>query len=321
MPKDAKVETSTHADGPKGAAGTDGNSVNAGFDNTMGAGASIGGGNKNAGGNAYVDGKTGQQANFDAGLDGNNAYAEGGASSMTEAHAGGEGQVSQDAGPIGDVGASTSVDGYVKQGVGAEASGQAGEQGVAASGETFAGTAAGVDAAGTIDTGIVSTTASGGVSVGEQVGIGGGGEATYKDGEVTLGVSGEAAALLGLDVDVKQSIDVGAAVDTGKATVKAADDVAHGTENVAKDIGSSASKTTKKVGKSIKKAFSDCRLKENIVFLGVKSGINWYAYNYTWDKETKRTGVIAQELLGTKYAFAVDVHPSGYYQVDYSQIP
>jgi hypothetical protein len=314
-------QASIHADGPQASAGVDGNSVNAGYDNTIGGGASIGAGGDDASGSAYINAQTGQQGNFDAGLDGNNVYVDTGASSMTEAHAGGEGQVSHDAGPIGDVGASAGVDGYVQQGMSAGASGQAGENGVAASGEAFAGTAAGVDGTGTIDTGIVSTTASGGVSIGEQVGVGGGGEATYNDGQLTLGVSGDAAALVGLDVDVKQSVDVGAAVDTGEAAVKASEDVAKDVTHVAKDAGSTVTKTANKAGKSIKKMFSDIGLKENIVPAGVKSGINLYTYNYVWDKETRHTGVIAQELLGTKHAGAVEMHVSGYYQVDYSKLP
>src|SRR5688572_30596698 len=179
------------------------NSVNVGFDNTIGAGTSASGGNSNAGGSAYINGQTGQQANIDAGLDGNNVYVDGGASSMTEGHAGATGQISQNVGPAGDAGASAGVDAYAKQGMSAAGSGQAGDQGIAASGDAFAGTAAGVDGTGTIDTGIASTTASGGVSIGEQVGVGGGGEATYKDGTATIGVSGDAAALVGLDVDMK----------------------------------------------------------------------------------------------------------------------
>jgi len=328
MSNEVDVQASAHADGIQASAGVDGNTVNAGFDNTMGAEASASAGNENASGTVYVGVETGQQANFEAGLDGNNVYVDAGASSMTEAHLGAEGQVSQDAGPIGEVGASAGVDAYVQQGMSAEASAQVGDEGVAVSGETFAGTAAGVDATGTIDMGLGSTTATGGVSIGEQVGVGAGGEATYNDGELTIGVSGEAAALVGVDVDLEQSVDVGAVVDTGEAAAKAADDAAKASEkaandaaNAAKSVGSSASKTAKKTGKSIKKAFSDVRLKENIMPAGVKFGINLYSYNYVWDKETRHTGVMAQELLGTNYADSVEMHASGYYQVDYNKLP
>lgn len=339
MANEVDLQASAHADGIQASAGVDGNTVSAEFNNTIGAEASASAGNENAGGTVYASVETGQQANFEAGLDGNNVYVDAGASSLTEAHLGAEGQVSQDAGPIGEVGASAGLDAYVQQGMSAEVSAQVGDEGVAVSGETFAGTAAGVDATGTIDTGIVSTTATGGVSVGEQVGIGAGGEATYKDGELTVGISGEAAALVGVDVDLEQSVDVGAVADTGEAAAKAADDAAKAAQktaddaakasekaandaaNAAKSVGSSASKTTKKTGKSIKKAFSDIRLKENIVPAGVKSGINLYTYNYVWDKENRHTGVMAQELLGTNHADAVEMHASGYYQVDYNKLP
>ena len=43
-------------------------------------------------------------------------------------------------------------------------------------------------------------------------------------------------------------------------------------------------------------------------------------YNYVWDME-QQSGVIAQELLNTKYADAVSLHDTGYYQVDYSMLP
>lgn len=346
MANEVDLQASAHADGIQTSAEVDGNTVSAEFDNTIGAEASASAGNENAGGTVYAGVETGQQANFEAGLDGNNVYVDAGASSMTEAHLGAEGQVSQDAGPIGEVGASAGVDAYAQQGMSAEASAQVGDEGIAVSGETFAGTAVGVDATGTIDMGLGSTTATGGVSIGEQVGVGAGGEATYKDGELTVGVSGEAAALVGVDVDLEQSVDVGAVVDTGEAAAKAADDAAKAADdaakaaqktaddaakasekaandaaNAAKSVGSSTSKTAKKTGKSIKKAFSDIRLKENIVPAGVKSGINLYAYNYVWDKETRHTGVMAQELLGTRHADAVEMHVSGYYQVDYNKLP
>ena len=40
----------------------------------------------------------------------------------------------------------------------------------------------------------------------------------------------------------------------------------------------------------------------------------------SWSKELEK-GVIAQELLETKYADAVEMHESGYYQVDYNRLP
>ena len=68
------------------------------------------------------------------------------------------------------------------------------------------------------------------------------------------------------------------------------------------------------------KMFSDIRLKENVEFAGTVEGINTYTYNYVWSSE-EHTGVMAQELLGTKHDDAVEMHDSGYYQVDYSKLP
>jgi hypothetical protein len=65
---------------------------------------------------------------------------------------------------------------------------------------------------------------------------------------------------------------------------------------------------------------SDSRLKENITHVKNIGDIKVYTYNYTWDKEPQ-TGVMAQDLLNTKYHSAVSVHDSGYYQVDYSKLP
>ena len=67
--------------------------------------------------------------------------------------------------------------------------------------------------------------------------------------------------------------------------------------------------------------YSDERLKENIVFVGVESGINMYSWNYIWDKDKTYVGVIAQEILHTPYASAISTDDRGYYVVDYSQLP
>ena len=74
----------------------------------------------------------------------------------------------------------------------------------------------------------------------------------------------------------------------------------------------------KVVKKIWKKLFSDERLKENIVHVGKVDDINVYNFNYIWDKTEQHFGVMAVELLNTKYADAVSIHESGYYMVDYS---
>jgi len=64
---------------------------------------------------------------------------------------------------------------------------------------------------------------------------------------------------------------------------------------------------------------SDRRLKRNIVFLETRNDINIYSFQYLWS-EDYFVGVMAQDLLGTKYASAIVVEKDGYYTVDYSQL-
>ena len=73
-----------------------------------------------------------------------------------------------------------------------------------------------------------------------------------------------------------------------------------------------------KAVKSVK--WSDIRLKENIVKTSEISGINIYTYNYLGDSVLHR-GVMAQELLGTNFADAVEMQDNGFYAVDYSLLP
>ena len=68
------------------------------------------------------------------------------------------------------------------------------------------------------------------------------------------------------------------------------------------------------------KWFSDIRLKENIELINNIDGINVYTFNYLWG-DTVEKGVIAQELIGTKYEDAVILHENGFYLVDYSKLP
>jgi hypothetical protein len=67
--------------------------------------------------------------------------------------------------------------------------------------------------------------------------------------------------------------------------------------------------------------YSDQRLKENIVFVETKKGINWYSFNYIWDKTKKHIGVMAQEILETKYKKAVTKDSNGFYMINYCMLP
>ena len=73
----------------------------------------------------------------------------------------------------------------------------------------------------------------------------------------------------------------------------------------------------------ISKVFrSDIRLKENIELLeeGKGGDPNIYSFNYKWQPKHRWSGVMAQELLGTKHADSVRTHPDGYYRVDYHKL-
>ena len=45
-----------------------------------------------------------------------------------------------------------------------------------------------------------------------------------------------------------------------------------------------------------------------------------YKFTYVWDNTKKYLGVMAQDILQTKYADAV-TEEGGYYRVDYSKLP
>lgn len=66
---------------------------------------------------------------------------------------------------------------------------------------------------------------------------------------------------------------------------------------------------------------SDRRLKNILKKIGVSGdGINIYLFTYNFDKNSVYQGVIAQELLGTKFENATAVDKNGLYSVDYSKI-
>jgi hypothetical protein len=65
---------------------------------------------------------------------------------------------------------------------------------------------------------------------------------------------------------------------------------------------------------------SDIRYKENLTLIGISnSGLNIYTFNYK-NEEGLYQGVIAQELIGTKFEDALSKNSEGLYEVDYSKI-
>jgi hypothetical protein len=67
--------------------------------------------------------------------------------------------------------------------------------------------------------------------------------------------------------------------------------------------------------------YSDMRLKTNITFSHMIDGLNFYKFSYIWDKSKMYLGVIAQELIGTKYQNALSKDDKNLYIVDYSKLP
>lgn len=171
-----------------------------------------------------------QSINISAGLDKNNVYAEVGAKDIAQAKV----EITAET-HIGPVNAGVEGTAYVKTGASAEASARVGDEGVKAEGELFAGTAAGVDGSATVAVSGVSTTTGAGVSAGEQVGIGGGGEATFKDGVATVGVSGEVAVLVGAEVDLSVSVDTKKIEEDAKAAAEASRRATEEADRVARE--------------------------------------------------------------------------------------
>lgn len=86
------------------------------------------------------------------------------------------------------------------------------------------------------------------------------------------------------------------------------------------NFGSNISSTIATVASSIGKLFSDVRLKENVVKINSYNNVNFYEYNYTFNKTQRFVGVMAQEILQSKYSECVELDSTGYYKVDYTRL-
>jgi hypothetical protein len=139
-----------------------------------------------------------------------------------------------------------------QEGIFASASLEAGKHGVAAEGDASIGSSVGAEASVTVGNRYVSESAGAGVSIGEQLAIGGGAKATCHGGVVTVGVSGDVAALVGLKVDVGASVNVGQVakdvVTVAKVAEKPVTTAVNTVDKAAKDTG-------KKISKGFKKTF------------------------------------------------------------------
>ncbi len=256
----SKTTTTNIKTAPESSVEVNKTSANVSIDNSISAGASVGvSANKDTSIEVGASVKTGTVATAGAGLDGRNIFVEVSYSDTTEAHLTTDAKV----GTHG-VGASTSLDAYAKSGSELEASARVGANGANVSAGVSSGSYVGVDAAGTVKARGVSATGGAGVSVGDHFEAGGGAEATFEKGKLNLGVSGDVAVLVGLEVDVSVSIDTNQIqkdavhlADTAVKTEKVVEsEVKHIANDAAKELNHTGKKIesgAKKVGKDIKK--------------------------------------------------------------------
>jgi hypothetical protein len=237
------------------------------IDNTVSAEASASINTDYASAEIGVSVKTGTEAEVKAGLidiDGKTAVVvEVSYSDTTEAHV----TASSSIGAEG-VGVAIGVDAYAKTGTEASANMSVGQNGVSAGAEASIGNCVGVDAEATVGLREASVTAGAGVSIGEHLECGGSAGATFDHGVATVSVSGDVAALIGVEADVSISIDTNQIVKDGKVIVKESEKVANTVAketvdkstkvvntvtNTVNDTAHKAKKEVNKIGKSIKK--------------------------------------------------------------------
>lgn len=172
---------------------------------------------------AWVDLTVTEEAYAGAGLNGNNAYVTAGACCIVRAETGAEvgGYVNNPYGPDVEVGAGGCV--FAESGAKAEVVVEVGQKGVVMEGGASIGSCVGVEGSVTIQAGGVGGEASGGVTYGQDhFAIGGGGQATYDDGQVTIGVSGDVAAYVGIEgVDLSVNADFKEIIKTGLESYRA----------------------------------------------------------------------------------------------------
>jgi hypothetical protein len=224
------------------------------YTNTVEASASASVETKHASAGVGVSAKAGTEVAASAGLDGKNAYIEASYSDTTEAHVTADGSVQ-----YSGVGGSGSVDAYAKSGNEADAHIKAGANGLDVGANVSSGSCVGVDGEGTVALREASATAGTGVSVGEHFEAGGSAKATIKHGKATVGVSGDVAALVGLDVDASVTVNTN---QIKEDTVTVVQNVTPVTNTVVSSVRSAATTTVNAIKKgtsgaynSVKKAF------------------------------------------------------------------
>jgi hypothetical protein len=101
----------------------------------------------------------------------------------------------------------------------------------------------------------VSVTTGAGVSIGEHFEAGGSGEATFKNGKATIGVSGDVAVLVGLNFDASVTVDTKQIQKDAKVVtnevVKVVNDP--NVKKATNEINNTAKKTGNEISKGLKK--------------------------------------------------------------------
>jgi hypothetical protein len=172
---------------------------------------------------AWVDLTVTEEAYAAAGLNGNNAYVTAGACCIVRAETGlaAEGYVSNPYGPDVEMGAEGCV--FAESGAKAEILIEIGQNGVQCEGGVAIGSCVGVEGSVTVEAGGVGANAGAGVTYGsDHFELEGGYQSTFKDGKLTMGVSGSVAAYVGLeDVNVSTSVDTKEIIKTGLESYRA----------------------------------------------------------------------------------------------------
>lgn len=236
----ASASASADAEASAGAhAGVDGNSASAGAEAGASAGveADAGGsakvgndtGSIGASGSAsgYADASAEADAEANAGLDGNNVTAGVQVDIVVRTEAGVSAEAQADAMLLGiqlaEASAQGNADVYTEVYVHADGSVTVGQNGATVQAGAIAGYSIGAGANGSagVTTAIGGVSADGGaeVSIGAQVGAEGEAHATFQDNKISIGISGEAAVLVGLDADVNVNLDLGPTVDAINAAL------------------------------------------------------------------------------------------------------
>lgn len=138
----------------------------------------------------------------------------------------------------------------MKEGLFTEVNVNAGTTCLDAQADLSIGASIGVEGQTTVETKYTSSTIGAGTSIGDELAIGGGCKATYEQGIINLGVSGDVAVGLGLEVDVSGSLNINKiAQDTTQTTNK----IVHDTTKVTNKVVHDATKVTDTVSQNTTK--------------------------------------------------------------------